>query len=105
MSSFEIKNGVLEKYKGTDAHVVIPDSVTSIGESAFWLCSSMTSVTIPDSVTSIGERAFHGCSSLTSVTIPANVTSIGNRAFLDCDGLADESGLVIVSGVLHHCKK
>ena len=58
MSNFVIKNVVLEKYEGTDAHVVIPDSVTSIGDSAFWGCSSLTSVTIPDSVTSIGDWAF-----------------------------------------------
>jgi hypothetical protein len=44
--------------------LVIPDSVTSIGSSAFRGCSSLTSITIPDSVTSIGEYAFYGCSSL-----------------------------------------
>ena len=62
-------------------------SVTSIGERAFWQCSSLTSVTIGNSVTSIGERAFHYCSSLTSVTIPNSVTSIGGYAFSGCSGL------------------
>ena len=61
--------------------VTIPDSVTSIGNSAFYGCSGLTSVTIPDSVTSIGDSAFYGCSGLTSVTIPDSVTSIGNSAF------------------------
>ena len=87
MSNFVIKNGVLEKYEGTDAHVVIPDSVTSIGDSAFWDCGSLTSVTIPDSVTSIGDSAFRGCSGLTSVTIPDSVTSIGDWAFYGCSSL------------------
>ena len=56
-------------------------SVTSIGERAFFNCSSLTSITIPNSVTSIGDRAFMGCSSLTSITIPNSVTSIGENVF------------------------
>ena len=67
--------------------VTIPDSVTSIGDSAFYNCTSLTSVTIPDSVTSIGKYAFYKCTSLTSVTIPDNVTSIGDSAFSDCTSL------------------
>ena len=66
----------------------IPNSVTSIGDSAFRGCSSLTSLTIPDSVTSIGNYAFYGCSSLTSVTIPNAVTSIGEQAFKNCSSLA-----------------
>ena len=64
--------------------VTIPSSVTSIGWSAFFYCKSLTSVTIPDSVTSVGAYAFLGCTSLTSVTIPNSVTSIGGCAFDEC---------------------
>ena len=67
----------------------IPDSVTSIGESAFAACTSLTDVTIPDSVTSIGYGAFRDCTSLTDVTIPNSVISIGDLAFFDCDKLTD----------------
>ena len=66
------------KYNGTQY------SVTSIGESAFESCTSLTSLIIPNSVTSIGDYAFNYCSGLTSVTIGNSVTSIGKYAFSDC---------------------
>ena len=68
---------------------IIPNdgSVTSIGDYAFYNCSSLTSITIPDSVTSIGNSAFYWCRSLTSISIPDSVTSIGDSAFYDCNSL------------------
>ena len=74
-------NGVLVK------DLIIPDSVTSIGESAFYGCSGLTSITIPDSVTSIGDSAFSRCDGLTRVTISKNTTSIGEGAFGSCGNL------------------
>ncbi len=76
--------------------VTIPNSVTSIGWSAFFYCKSLTSVTIPDSVTSVGAYAFLGCTSLTSVTIPDSVTSIGGGAFAECWSL---TGVTVPDGV------
>jgi len=61
--------------------ITIPDSVESIGDSAFFNCDRLTNVTIGNHVNSIGYRAFAGCENLTSITIPASVTSIGNIAF------------------------
>ena len=68
-------------------NLVIPDSVTSIPDYAFYNCSSLTSITLPDSVTSIGDYAFRECRSLTSITIPDSVTSIGKYAFYNCSSL------------------
>ena len=69
--------------------IIIPNSVTSIGDRAFSGCSSLTSVTIGNGVTSIGNYTFSGCSSVTSVTIGNSVTSIGSYAFRGCDKLVD----------------
>ena len=67
--------------------VTIPNSVTNIGDAAFYECTGLTSVTIPNSVTSIGYYAFYGCSGLTSVNIPNSVTTIENSTFYNCSGL------------------
>ena len=67
--------------------VTIPNSVTSIGSSSFLGCSSLKNVTIGNFVTSIGSTSFYGCSGLTSVSIPSSVTSIGNSAFNNCSNL------------------
>ena len=100
----------LNSYKNTSVtSVVIPNSVTSVGNNAFYNFSSLTSITIGTSVTSIGSGAFTGCTSLTSIilvdglpaigsgwfagipvtsiTIPNSVTSIGESAFSYCTGL------------------
>ncbi|MEI7668017.1 MAG: leucine-rich repeat protein [Erysipelotrichaceae bacterium] len=67
--------------------ISIPDSVTSIGEYAFYECSNLSSISIPNSVTSIGQNAFCGCTSLTSITIPDSVKSIGSGTFFGCSSL------------------
>ena len=88
--------------------VKIPNSVTSLGSSAFEYCTSLTSVTIGNSVTSIGDSAFWGCSSLTSVTIPNSVTSIGDCAFEYCTSLTSvtipDSVTSIGEGAFEECE-
>ena len=86
-NEFEINDGRLTKYNGSDQIVTIPGSVTSIGSQAFMGCSSLKSVIIPDSVTSIDPEAFVYCTNMKSVVIPDSVTSIGFRAFQYCSSL------------------
>ena len=71
---------------GSLTSITIPESVTSIEDFAF-SCTSLTSITIPESVTSIGDGAFE-YTSLTSITIPESVTTIGDSVFKSCDSLA-----------------
>lgn len=67
--------------------ITIPNSVKILGGEAFRNCSGLTSIAIPNSVTIIGVAAFYGCSNLTSVTISNSVKSIGDEAFVDCECL------------------
>ena len=76
--------------------IVIPSSVTSIGNRAFLSCLSLSKIVIPSSVTSIGDSAFLWCRSLSDIIIPSSVTSIGVSAFRCCDSL---SKIVISSSV------
>jgi len=84
--SFTIVDNVVTGNTACTGAVIIPNGVTSIGESAFYINTFLTSVIIPDSVTSIGFYAFYmglQMNTLTSVIIPDSVTSIGNEAFSD----------------------
>lgn len=65
----------------------IPDSVTSIGDHAFYDCDNITYIDLPDSLTTIGEYAFDSCSDMESITIPESVTKIGKGAFEYCSDL------------------
>ena len=97
MKDYNAAENLSPAYMNSDVKkVVIEDGVTSIGELAFFKCSSLTNITIPDSVTCIEYAAFHGCSSLSSITIPNSVTSIGVYAFVICSSL---TSITIPDGV------
>ena len=67
--------------------ISLPSGVTTIGQMAFYNCSSLMRIEFPNGVTGIGEYAFCNCSSMTSVSIPDSITAIGTSAFQDCSGL------------------
>lgn len=67
--------------------VTIPDSVTSISDSAFINCPQLTNISIPNSVTYIGFSAFNSCTSLKSITLPSSLSTIQSYAFCNCGNL------------------
>ena len=75
------------KFNETLEVIYLPNSITSIGNAAFYACSAIKSITIPNNVTSIGTTTFSGCLALKSITIPKNVTSIGGGCFSGCPKL------------------
>ena len=108
LTDFEIEDGVLKNYIGNAEQVVIPNSVTSIGDGAFSGCDSLAEIVIPNSVTSIGNGAFYYCGSLAEIVIPNSVTSIGDSAFSGCKSLVDivipNSVTSIGEWVFYDCK-
>lgn len=74
-------------YNSAVTSVTIPDSVTSIPDSAFGFCSQLTNISIPNSVTYIGFSAFNSCTSLKSITLPSSLSTIQSEAFYNCGNL------------------
>lgn len=105
--------GVLSYAPWHDYHtairkIVIEDGVTSIGERAFYDCSSLTDVTIPDSVWSIKDDAFNNCTALTTITIPDSVLSLGEQVFWGCKSLTSVTLPAYINNLayalFHNCK-
>ena len=93
LKDFVIENGVLKKYIGNDADVVIPEGMTCIGVGAFspdWTTrkeSSIKNIVIPNSVTKIEAYAFSCCNLLENIIIPNSVTEISEGTFSNCGAL------------------
>lgn len=85
---FVIEDGVLTDYTGSTSNIILPDNITSIGDSAFASNESITSVTISNGVTTIGNSAFEGCISLVDITIPDSVHIMGEYVFRNCESLS-----------------
>ena len=87
--------------------VTIPNSVTTIGNSAFYRCLSLESITMPECVTTIGGWAFHYCKCLTSITIPNSVTTLGDYAFSYCKSITSvtipDRVTSIAEGIFQSC--
>ena len=111
-SDFQMQGSTLVKYRGTDERVTIPDTVETIGESAFeknesvqlvvipksvkrldayvfWGCNNLEEVVLGKGLTAVDEYSFAGCTGLKQITIPENVQSIEAQAFAGCTSLTD----------------
>ena len=111
-SDFQTKGSTLEKYRGTEERVTIPDTVEVVGESAFennqkvqlvviprsvkrleayvfWGCNNLEEVVLGKGLTAVNEYSFAGCTGLKQITIPENVQTIETQAFAGCTNLTD----------------
>lgn len=111
-SDFQIQGSTLEKYRGSDERVTIPDTVEVVGESAFennqkvqfvvipksvkrldayvfWGCDNLEEVVLGKGLKTVDEYSFAGCTGLKQITIPENVLSIDAQAFAGCTNLTD----------------
>lgn len=106
-----IENGILKKWPcqliPIDGKVILPNTITEIGDSAFSGCNELSAIEIPNSVSKIGVSAFSYCKALKSITVPGSVETIGNEAFYSCSALANvtlENGIRNIGGsVFQNC--
>ncbi len=87
--STNICNNLFQNCKGLQ-EIVLPDTITSIGDKAFY-CSSVTDIEFPDGLESIGSYAFYDCDNLTKIAIPDTVTYMGKYAFAGCNQISEVS--------------
>ncbi|MBO5925870.1 MAG: leucine-rich repeat domain-containing protein [Clostridia bacterium] len=71
--------------------ITLPNSITSIGDSAFFNCDNIDNITLPNNIVEIGDSAFASCNQLTNINIPTGVKNIANYIFFDCSKLANIS--------------
>ena len=82
-------NGYDEKHHNASVvKIILPDSIVSIGNSAFYGCTNLMEITVPKSVTNISGEAFEDCKALTNVVILGSATSVSYSAFRGCDNIA-----------------
>lgn len=84
---FQVEDGVLKKYNGTNKSVTIPSGIWRIDKDAFRECTNLNSVSIPNGVTEIGDNAFYRCENLARVSLPSSLEKIGSGAFGFCASL------------------
>jgi len=105
---FEIKDGVLVRYRGLEPNIVIPEEVKEIGEGAFSNCHFAEHIVLHDGIEKIGSHAFGGCRALKEICLPDSVTELGEYTFQYCDSLTSvqfpEGLKSIRDGVFRHCR-
>jgi len=80
---------LIEYPGGRSGSYIVPPTVSTIWNAAFYACPHLTGITFPSSVTSIGQQAFQSCPNLTSITLPSNLTNIARYVFANCSGLTN----------------
>ena len=94
---YKVVNVANNAFKNTKiSEIVLPNSITSIGDHCFFDCSNLALITLPDGITSLGESCFFGCSSLESITLPVGITSLGESCFSGCSLL---SSITLPNGI------
>jgi len=107
---FKVRDNMIEKYNGSDAHVTVPEQFTGIDYSAFFgkdfivsvqidaliekikdgtfgYCKKLRQISLPATIENIGENAFEMCKSLEEIMLPQSLISIGKSAFRSCSAL------------------
>ncbi len=101
ITDYDISDGVLNSYHGSEANVVIPSnlSITEIGGTAFSRNQNIVSVVIPEGVSVLGTLSFSQCTALTNVILPSTIRNISSFAFHNCDNLNNLSNTSFIKKI------
>lgn len=109
MRSLVVKNGILEKCKDGSKIVNIPETVLTVGKSAFKECETLEEVNISSSTTSLRDEAFRGCKAIRTMHLPINIQHVGDSAFRDCVSMRelkiDNGNIEIGERAFENCRE
>ena len=94
----EIEDDKFDGFKNL-YNITLSDTLTTIGEYAFYNCINLRNINLPNKLTTIGKYAFKNCEYISTINIPQSIESLGEGIFAGCTNLVQISGKFVYKNV------